>query len=239
MWSKRLQGDYAPPGCGLYKVHDALSDVTERRKKCMPFEGTLDFPVLLFITLLNLFTFVYGVIKIGQDGEIVSLRGSEQQNVKMIALVFALVEATPGVLFTWCALEVNGCVLVVAARGRASQNMQRCCRQTARRAHNSSMCNHGHNCCNEPSAATHSGNSDDGLGPRSRRCALCRYMASYRCCRFTLWVWVPLVITLVAILVTFIELRVGIQYVTTALGVNWQLPDCTLNSCPVFSAGKS
>jgi hypothetical protein len=92
-----------PSGCGFYKVHDKLSKVTETRKKCLPFEGTLDFWVLLFITLLNVFVFIYGIVKLAQDGQVVSLRGSEQQNVKMIALVFALVEATPGVLFLWCA----------------------------------------------------------------------------------------------------------------------------------------
>ena len=69
----------------------------------MPFEGTLDFPVLFLITALNLFTLAYGLVEIAKTGELVSLRGSEQENVKMIALVFALVEATPGVLFMWCA----------------------------------------------------------------------------------------------------------------------------------------
>ena len=94
--------DYVAPGCGFYKVHDKLSDVTDKRKKCMPFEGTLDFWVLLAITLLNVFVFVYGFITLGQQETIISLRGSEQQNVKLIALIFALVEATPGILFLWC-----------------------------------------------------------------------------------------------------------------------------------------
>jgi hypothetical protein len=41
---------------------------------------------------------------------------------------------------------------------------------------------------------------------------------------------VPLVITVVALLVAFIEFRVGLQYVTTALGINWKLPDVKLGA---------
>ena len=48
-------------------------------------------------------------------------------------------------------------------------------------------------------------------------------MATYRCCQWTQWVVVPLLITLVALLVMFIEFRVGLQYITTELGVNWQV----------------
>lgn len=59
---------------------------------------------------------------------------------------------------------------------------------------------------------------------------MCRYVASYKCCKYTLFFWVPSVIILVSILVVFIEFRVGLQYVTTALNINWQLPDCTLGS---------
>ena len=101
-----MQGDAVEQGCGLYQVHDKLSTVTEKRKKCMPWEGTLDFWVLMAITLLNVVTVVYGLTQVGQESAIFSLRGTEQQNVEMIALVFALVEATPGILFAWCAATV-------------------------------------------------------------------------------------------------------------------------------------
>jgi hypothetical protein len=84
-------------------VHDALSNITEKRKMCMPFDGTMDFWVILVITGLNLFTVGWGLVKLDKSGEIVSLRGTEQENIEMIALVFALVEATPGILFIWCA----------------------------------------------------------------------------------------------------------------------------------------
>jgi hypothetical protein len=53
---------------------------------------------------------------------------------------------------------------------------------------------------------------------------------SYRCCKWTLWIVVPFVITVVSILVAFIEFRVGLQYITTALGVNWKLPDAKLGA---------
>lgn len=66
----------------------------------------------------------------------------------------------------------------------------------------------------------------------------CRYMATFRCCRWTLWVVVPLTILIVALLVMFMEIRVGLQYISTAFGANWQLPNCTLNDCEVFTTNK-
>ena len=46
-------------------------------------------------------------------------------------------------------------------------------------------------------------------------------------------------ITTITLLVAFIEVRVGLQYIATALGVNWQLPDCTLSECEVLGGGAS
>jgi hypothetical protein len=106
-----LQDDFVEPGCGLHKVHDKLSEVTEARKKCMPFEGTLDFPVLLVVTLLNIFTVGYWVNNVDDQKDIISMRGTEQENVQMIAVVFALVEMTPGLLFLWCAHYLPACLL--------------------------------------------------------------------------------------------------------------------------------
>jgi hypothetical protein len=99
-----VQDNSPPPGYryGLYCCHDSLSAVTERRKACMPYEGTLDFPVLFLITAINFIALVYGATELAKEGELISLAGTEQQNVKMIALVFALVETTPGFLFLWC-----------------------------------------------------------------------------------------------------------------------------------------
>lgn len=69
-------------------------------------------------------------------------------------------------------------------------------------------------------------------------CRRCRYMATFRCCRWTLWIVVPLTALIVALLVMFMEIRVGLQYVSTAFGANWQLPNCTLNDCEVFTTNK-
>lgn len=49
----------------------------------------------------------------------------------------------------------------------------------------------------------------------------------------------PTTITLVVILVAFIEVRVGMQYITTALKINWQLPECTLSRCDALGGGAS
>lgn len=104
-----------PPGygCGFYCCHNALSTITEKRKGCMPYDGTLDFPVLFIITLMNLIALIYGTVKLAKQGEIISLRGTEEHNVKMIALVFALVEVTPGFLYLWCDLLSTCCTLPV------------------------------------------------------------------------------------------------------------------------------
>lgn len=93
----------AAAGCGLYRVHDALSHVTESRQRCLPYDGTLDFPVIFLITAINIIAVSLGTAKLAAEGEIISLRGTEEQNVKMIALVLGLVEAMPGVMFLWCA----------------------------------------------------------------------------------------------------------------------------------------
>ena len=45
-----------------------------------------------------------------------------------------------------------------------------------------------------------------------------------------LWVLVPLVIGVVGLLVMFIEFRVGLQFFTTVLDINWQLPDARLGA---------
>lgn len=106
-----------PPGynCGLYCCHDALSAVTEKRKTCMPYDGTLDFPVLFLITAMNLIALIYGTTQLARQGEIISLRGTEEQNVKMIALVFALVEVTPGFLYLWCdTSHMTSCAVLTA-----------------------------------------------------------------------------------------------------------------------------
>lgn len=95
-------------GLKLYKIHDAISKVTELRKKVMPWEGTFDFWVLLGITLMNLFAVTVGFIRLGNKSAIISVRGCENENVQLIALVFGFIEAVPGLLFIMCAVHAPG-----------------------------------------------------------------------------------------------------------------------------------
>jgi hypothetical protein len=87
----------------LYRIHDSLSKVTNVRAKCMPWDGTLDFWILLTITAMNLFAVVFGAFRLGDRSAIFSFTGCQSQNIQMIALVFAFIEATPGLLFIMCA----------------------------------------------------------------------------------------------------------------------------------------
>ena len=55
----------------MFRVHDSLSAVTNKRKACMPWEGTFDFWILLAITLMNLAAVGIGLHKlsVGTDVE--------------------------------------------------------------------------------------------------------------------------------------------------------------------------
>jgi hypothetical protein len=95
----------------MYRIHDTLSKITEKRKACMPFEGTFDFWVLLGITLMNLGAVGIGVYRllkksgsfnILDNPVFTTLYGCQSENVQLIALVFAFIEATPGLLFMMC-----------------------------------------------------------------------------------------------------------------------------------------
>lgn len=71
----------------------------------MPWEGTFDFWVLLGITLMNLLAVGIGLSRlIEKEGSLntpvfTTVNGCQSQNVQLIALVFAFIEATPGLLF--------------------------------------------------------------------------------------------------------------------------------------------
>ena len=54
-WLKKLR---------LHRIHDGLSKVTEKRKACMPWDGTFDFWVLLSVTAMNLFAVVFGIFRL-------------------------------------------------------------------------------------------------------------------------------------------------------------------------------
>jgi hypothetical protein len=60
--------------------------------------------VLLGITGMNLAAVVIGFNKLDGDKKALwTLKGCQSQNVQLIALVFAFIEATPGLLFIMCA----------------------------------------------------------------------------------------------------------------------------------------
>lgn len=86
-------------GLKMHRLQDSLSKITEKRKTCMPFEGTFDFWVLLGITLMNLAAVGIGFYRINNKEALFTLKGCQAQNVQLIALVFAFIEATPGLLF--------------------------------------------------------------------------------------------------------------------------------------------
>jgi len=93
----------APPreGFRLYHVHNVLSKVTNLRAHCLPFEGTLDFWVLMIITGINAWACVKGFLDANAKGMLFNLGGSTEVNLRLIAVVFAMVEAAPGLLFLW------------------------------------------------------------------------------------------------------------------------------------------
>lgn len=93
----------APGQCNLYFAHAFLSRCTNLRSKCLPYDGTLDPYVLFLITALNCYAGVYGLRSIADRGKVLSLRGTEEDNTRLIAVIFAAVEAAPGLLFLWCA----------------------------------------------------------------------------------------------------------------------------------------
>ena len=45
-----IKGKAGKEGFQLHHIHDGLSKVTELRKHCMPFDGTLDFWIIMFVT---------------------------------------------------------------------------------------------------------------------------------------------------------------------------------------------
>jgi hypothetical protein len=59
--------------------------------------------VLLTITAMNVFAVAFGIHKLKDQGAIWTFAGCQDQNIQMIALVFAFIEATPGLLFIMCA----------------------------------------------------------------------------------------------------------------------------------------
>lgn len=84
-------------------VHATVSRVTETRKAVMPYDGTLDVWVLMALLAMNASVVAYGLLDAHQQGVLFSMAGSEESNLRLIAVVFAMYELVPGLLFLWCA----------------------------------------------------------------------------------------------------------------------------------------
>jgi hypothetical protein len=84
-------------------THAELSRVTETRKAVMPYDGTLDVWVLIGLLGMNASVVAYGLLDAHQQGVLFSMAGSEESNLRLIAVVFAMYELVPSILFLWCA----------------------------------------------------------------------------------------------------------------------------------------
>ena len=88
-------------GSGLSDIHHALSKVSERRKLCMPMDGTLDFWVLLATTMVTIASLAIGVARLVQRRAMFDW--SDSNSLMWLGCVFALVDAAPGALYLGCA----------------------------------------------------------------------------------------------------------------------------------------
>ena len=89
-------------GVALKRTHAALSSVTERRRACMPLDGTLDIWVLMAVTCLSLFSAAYGIRRlVGRDA--IYQWNDNADTVMWIGVIFGLIDTVPGLLFAGCA----------------------------------------------------------------------------------------------------------------------------------------
>lgn len=72
--------------------------VTEKRKRVMPLDGTLDIWVLAFFTILSLVAAAYGTYRLVQRNALLDW-AEANESLKWIGVVFAIGDATPGLLF--------------------------------------------------------------------------------------------------------------------------------------------
>jgi hypothetical protein len=96
-------GDAAPKtGIKMYRMHAALSRVTEKRRACMPMDGTLDIWVLMFFLALSFISAAIGFKRL-LNRDAVYKWNNNTDSVLWIGIVFALVDCIPGLLFGGCA----------------------------------------------------------------------------------------------------------------------------------------
>lgn len=88
-------------GWQLTDVHASLSKVTNVRKKFMPLDGTLDIWVLIIRLLIGLVAAVFGIIRLVKRDALI--RWEEESTLIWLAIAFAIVDSTPGLLYLGCA----------------------------------------------------------------------------------------------------------------------------------------
>ena len=74
-----------------YLLHAKLSRFTEKRKRFMPMDGTLDIWVLGLITFINMFAAAWGLARLYNDGAFDSF-GAGSQNILWLGVIFAFVD---------------------------------------------------------------------------------------------------------------------------------------------------
>jgi hypothetical protein len=106
-------------------VHDALSTVSERRKLCMPMEGTFDFWVLLLTTMLTIASLAVGI------GRLIKRRAlldwSDKNSLMWMGCVFALVDAAPGALYLGYASPFSPCLAPRPSLRRLAKAREQLC----------------------------------------------------------------------------------------------------------------
>lgn len=68
----------------------------------MPLDGTFDIWILGFFTILSLTAATFGIIKLAQKNALIEW-DEANESLKWIGVVFAIADATPGLLFFGCA----------------------------------------------------------------------------------------------------------------------------------------
>lgn len=165
------------------------------RKHVMPLDGTFDFWVLLFAMSMSLFAAGMGMRTLVQNNAL--LDWNQGDSLRWIGIVFAIADATPGLLFLGCetlpphrlhswqypacinqvAFALLWFVLGVNAPFRSRSLLQRVVVKFSR---------------------------------------VCRYLATYDCSPGLLKFYVPLIVTISTLAVVLIEVRVGFGFVTNS-----------------------
>ena len=91
---------------GLKRAHAALSRVTEQRRRCMPWDGTLDMWALVAVMVMGLTAAAVGLKRLYERNALVEWN-EERNGLVWVGIVFALVETTPSLMYFGCATHAR------------------------------------------------------------------------------------------------------------------------------------